>query len=432
MNHSPSSYNEAEIAESTATLSGTDPKQLLLPTKVNVFASNESGSNNHDITFEAFPRGQPSRLTAQPVLDWIESLAAATEANDRRGPMCVGTIMLSQPVPPLPAGAVPLKDEKHQVILPNHGDIHLQPRLWDISYIHQNDPMAGSYTQQINGLAVKLEELLGPHHPNTIIDTQVIPTNASEQLMAAYRLLQMRVEFTFDRILGQQKQQQHSSHGFRSEYKNGIDTDNETRKLLDVLYRNTADTLQSLITDYHQQPSDKVLGASGKLSKILPTLQFPDNASKPKPLSKQNFTNYMTNWLRDNWTNPYPDDQNLSDMAAHCGTTVQVIGNWLINARTRKWRPAIVKATALGRPADLLLEDSIRIFDGKPVRDLSDNHRHPPRQQPAQQQQPWMSQAPSPNHNDMSLDNEDDDPDLVNEQEHPTGAPISKRFRSSY
>lgn len=429
MNHSPSYYSEEEEiapAPGSTDTSKTDPKQLLLPTKVNVFASNETESKNHGIAYEAFPRGQLARWTAQPVLDWIESLAAATEANDRRGPMCVGTIMLSQPVPPLPAGAVPQQDEKSQAILPNHDDIYLQPRLWDISYITQNDPMAGSYTQQIKGLAVQLEELVGPLHPNELIDTQVIPTKASEQLMAAYRLLQMRVEFTFGRILGQQHQ---SSHGIRRG--NGIDTEDETRKLLNFLYQETIAKLQSFITEYHQQPGDNLVSASGKLSTILPTVQFPDNASKIKPLSKQNFTKYMTNWLRDNWTNPYPDDQNLTEMAAHCGTTVQVIGNWLINARTRKWRPAIVKATALGRPADLLLEDSIRIFDGKPVRDLGDNHPTPPRHS-AQTPQQWMSPAPSPQHNDMSMDDEDDDPDLVHEQEYQGGAPYSKRFRSSY
>ena len=81
----------------------------------------------------------------------------------------------------------------------------------------------------------------------------------------------------------------------------------------------------------------------------------------------------MTSWLRANFTNPYPDDEGLIQMAHHCGTTNQVISNWLINARTRKWRPAIIKATELGRPSDMLLEDSINIFDGKPVRQIATN-----------------------------------------------------------
>jgi Homeobox KN domain len=70
-----------------------------------------------------------------------------------------------------------------------------------------------------------------------------------------------------------------------------------------------------------------------------------------------------------NWTNPYPDDEGLVHLAADCGVTATVVSNWLINARTRKWRPAIVKATNLeDRPSSMLLEDSIRIFQGRPLR----------------------------------------------------------------
>ena len=48
------------------------------------------------------------------------------------------------------------------------------------------------------------------------------------------------------------------------------------------------------------------------------------------------------------------------------------MSNWLINARTRKWRPAIVKAYDLGRPADVLLEDAVNLFQGVPLRDLGE------------------------------------------------------------
>jgi hypothetical protein len=94
-------------------------------------------------------------------------------------------------------------------------------------------------------------------------------------------------------------------------------------------------------------------------------------SSNPNPhmvareFDKKFFTHYMNNWLKNNWTNPYPDDKGLSEMAAENGTTETIISNWLINARTRKWRPSIVKAFELGRPADMLMEDSIRIFDGE-------------------------------------------------------------------
>lgn len=88
--------------------------------------------------------------------------------------------------------------------------------------------------------------------------------------------------------------------------------------------------------------------------------------------NKKDFTEFMNNWLRENWTNPYPDDDGLNQIADSCGTSSAVVSNWLINARTRKWRPAIVKAYSGGRPAELLKEDAINIFDGKPVRTISE------------------------------------------------------------
>ena len=86
--------------------------------------------------------------------------------------------------------------------------------------------------------------------------------------------------------------------------------------------------------------------------------------------SKKDFSEVMNNWLRENWTNPYPDDDGLNEISVLTGCTPTVVSNWLINARTRKWRPAIVKASENGRPASLLQEDSINIFDGKPLRSI--------------------------------------------------------------
>jgi Homeobox KN domain len=83
---------------------------------------------------------------------------------------------------------------------------------------------------------------------------------------------------------------------------------------------------------------------------------------------KDFFVDFMTTWLRENWTNPYPDDDGLLEMAATLNSTPAVVGNWLINARTRKWRPSLVKAFEMERPPELLLEDSLNLFDGKPLR----------------------------------------------------------------
>mmetsp|Transcript_16891 Transcript_16891/g.34902 ORF Transcript_16891/g.34902 Transcript_16891/m.34902 type:complete len:262 (-) Transcript_16891:1078-1863(-) len=86
--------------------------------------------------------------------------------------------------------------------------------------------------------------------------------------------------------------------------------------------------------------------------------------SPPSLLAKKDLSSFMKEWLRSNWTNPYPDEDGLEEMARECGVSTSVVSNWLINARTRKWRPAILKAMELHRSPDFLLEDSLRIFDG--------------------------------------------------------------------
>jgi len=114
------------------------------------------------------------------------------------------------------------------------------------------------------------------------------------------------------------------------------------------------------LTKQHQQGSQDLFFALDNLyAEIIPSLQ--EYAPKPK------LTEYMMDWLRANWTNPYPDDECLKNIATECRVPTSVVSNWLINARTRKWRPAIMKAMDLGRPAECLLSDSIDIFDGKDV-----------------------------------------------------------------
>jgi hypothetical protein len=129
----------------------------------------------------------------------------------------------------------------------------------------------------------------------------------------------------------------------------------DPRMNLDMLYHETIHKLQALIDLSYKLEQEALV-----------------HNTKPPSSSKKNqeLTNYMTNWLRENWTNPYPDEASLNNMAHICGCAPTVVSNWLINARTRKWRPAIVKAYEMGRPAHLLLEDSINIFSGQPVRDI--------------------------------------------------------------
>jgi hypothetical protein len=102
---------------------------------------------------------------------------------------------------------------------------------------------------------------------------------------------------------------------------------------------------------------------------------------------KQVFNAYMTEWLCQcrNWINPYPDETVLNQMASHfihidCvpGTDSNVteaeavakINTWLVNTRTRQWRPSVEEAFDAQRPAMLLMEDSLRIFKGDELRPL--------------------------------------------------------------
>ena len=104
---------------------------------------------------------------------------------------------------------------------------------------------------------------------------------------------------------------------------------------------------------------------------LPPVSQHPNSDNKNMRLKgmksrcKKNFTKYMTGWLKENWTNPYPDDNELVLLSRDCGMTPREVSNWLINARTRKWRPSIVKAYKLGKSAACLKEDAIRFFEGK-------------------------------------------------------------------
>jgi len=79
------------------------------------------------------------------------------------------------------------------------------------------------------------------------------------------------------------------------------------------------------------------------------------------------FGEYMPKWLRDHWINPFPDDDEIEQMSNDTGVSMKKVNNWLINARTRKWRPAINYAHRLNRPVAMLKDDAIAYWDsGKP------------------------------------------------------------------
>ncbi len=95
--------------------------------------------------------------------------------------------------------------------------------------------------------------------------------------------------------------------------------------------------------------------------------------SSPTTGNKDAFQQHMNNWLRANWINPYPDEAVSHQLAYETGESVNVVNTWLVNARSRRWRPAILRAFELNRPSEFLMEDSINLFEAKPVRPLDDN-----------------------------------------------------------
>jgi hypothetical protein len=94
--------------------------------------------------------------------------------------------------------------------------------------------------------------------------------------------------------------------------------------------------------------------------------------SSPTTPNKALFHSHMNNWLRANWINPYPDEAVSHQLAYETGETLHVVNTWLVNARSRRWRPAVLKAFELNRPSELLWEDSIALFEDKPLRSLDE------------------------------------------------------------
>lgn len=258
----------------------------------------------------AYPQA-PIFWSAQSVHEWIESFATATEkaeieAGEYRDPLSVYGVELGKHHS-FQNSMEGQNQPQRLASIPE--DVPTDSLRWDLSYFGRVDPASTVRLGRIAQYASYIESHAAFHRLHT-----------------EYELIQNHLHYIFGQIMHQY-------------YATPID---QMRSLLDTLYDNILQKLQRL--------ADKAKA-------------FPVNG-------KQDLSSYMTHWLQENWTNPYPDDNGLVQMAADCNTTTTIVSNWLINARTRKWRPAIIKATQLNRPAEMLLEDSINIFEGKPVRDL--------------------------------------------------------------
>lgn len=392
----------------------TAPARKVLPTKVYYPLPPESCpedwlDEDPNATATTDPDAPP-RWTAQPVLEWLESLAIATEnAEDwvataaaassggngwwgeeeeddlqldpgapgaaTNPPISIDSIQLSAKSPPIPTWAqnqvVPPHDSgpyaaklgvedaiksthhKNKRIRDTHEDRTADsnhylpwamgpvPKQWDLSIL-QRDSFAWDHGAScIHQLACQVED-------------QVI-TNGKRgnNVVAAYQRIQTSLQYTFDAIWGQYPYGTSSESG-------------DLRLLLNTLYEEVIGKLQALLDQYAPK-------------KKKPALAVTAVSADPPPANsgtvKRDLGAFMTAWLRDNWINPYPDEATLKQLAGECGgdVTPSQVSNWLINARTRKWRPAIVQASSLAhRPSHMLLHDSIHLFDGKPIRELKD------------------------------------------------------------
>mmetsp|Transcript_11399 Transcript_11399/g.25017 ORF Transcript_11399/g.25017 Transcript_11399/m.25017 type:complete len:523 (-) Transcript_11399:372-1940(-) len=156
---------------------------------------------------------------------------------------------------------------------------------------------------------------------------------------------------------------------------NRDDQSSKKEEMISMLFKTTIPKLVALIkmsVELSEQKGTVVLHPPFE----HPALHKEKRQPTQEPFNKKEYSKrgdlaeHMGEWLKQNWTNPYPDDEVLVKMSEKCGTSPSVVSNWLINARTRKWRPAIMKAYDLGRPADMLKEDAINIFEKKPVRKI--------------------------------------------------------------
>jgi len=133
---------------------------------------------------------------------------------------------------------------------------------------------------------------------------------------------------------------------------------NATMGSVRMIYHECIQKLRALTTaaNNHQHCGDPVPTTS----------EVPDDRI---PL-RVDFQDYMRQWMVENWVNPYPDAATLHKMSTICHVDQASVSVWVVNSRNRKWRPSIAEAYSLNRPADMLLEDSIQIYLGEPLREI--------------------------------------------------------------
>ena len=205
---------------------------------------------------------------------------------------------------------------------------------WDLDFVstHNTDQFAARYaTQQLLMLAGELEA-----------------SDCFEDCISSYEQVRLHLQQDSETISKSDHSNNEKSQKFYSLYSSVIQ---QMRALIVMV--------EKMAEDKRKRNSDVKDGKSGKKPSKIHV--------GPGQFTKEGFTAYMNQWIKDNWTNPFPDEGDLQEIAQVNGTSPSVVNNWLINTRTRKWRPAINTAYHTDRPADSLKEDSINIFEGKTV-----------------------------------------------------------------
>ena len=210
---------------------------------------------------------------------------------------------------------------------------------WNIDFITKLD-----YSKEGNDAHASLFQLS--------LELESILPNSHQNIYSSYHRLRQDFERSFYLIT-------QTSNGLQQEW--GMTA--FSRKELDDIYQEVLFKITTLI----RIAREAQMSASTKLSTIDSNRGScsVDRVVRNEHISKKMLAEYMNDWLKANWSNPYPDEDTFQEISKEIGASPTIISNWLINARTRKWRPAIVKAYELGKPSETLLDDAVSIFEGK-------------------------------------------------------------------
>lgn len=374
------------LASSISTANSAHMDMLLLPIPVAssyALSSNENEGTNHSFLSRVQWKG------TNP-LEWIESLAAEAEARETAAnggkpvvPIRVNNVNLSLKLPVQPKLVSMPKNHNRNAMTPteNANEVADCYGLKD-DYQRKRVRIVGTSNGGPNSSGGPQPENISWHLSSILKSTNGTSVHPSvlrmEGLISRVESLggsPVTVKSSYKRI------RDHfmvSCERIMARCMSSSQKMTDQAILLEVLCTDTIQKLEALLSMAAKLEPNCARVAVASLALKSPAVTSSGTGTTPHQKiptsateSKRVLAKYMTAWLRNNWANPYPDDNGLEEMAEACNTTTAVVSNWLINARTRKWRPAIVKAFNMNRPSEVLLEDSLNFFDGNPLRSLA-------------------------------------------------------------